>query len=137
MDGTPETGYTADEVNHFEIIAFNLSIKPTHGGRILQLLFFFFFELQTPMVSYVNVHAILEGRRDRAKKSPSDDSVLSQVILSCFVIRRLDASCMCWCWLFFRVWLLFCTVGISFWSFIFYGLLLLLLLRVSKFERLL
>lgn len=45
MDGTPETGYTADE---------------------------------TPMVSYVNVHAILEGRRNRAKTSPSDDSVLSQ-----------------------------------------------------------
>jgi hypothetical protein len=33
------------------------------------------------MVSYVNVHAILEGRRSRAKQSPSDDSVLSQVIL--------------------------------------------------------
>lgn len=114
------------------------SFYQTHSWREdIATSFFFFFELQTPMVSYVNVHAILEGRRDRAKKSPSDDSVLSQVILSCFVIRRLDASCMCWCWLFFRVWLLFCTVGISFWSFIFYGLLLLLLLRVSKFERLL
>ncbi|GAU12110.1 hypothetical protein TSUD_00760 [Trifolium subterraneum] len=33
---------------------------------------------ETPMVSYVNVHAILEGRRSRAKQSPSDDSVLSQ-----------------------------------------------------------
>ncbi|CAL5210304.1 unnamed protein product [Lathyrus oleraceus] len=33
---------------------------------------------ETPMVSYVNVHGILEGRRGRAKKSPSDDPVLSQ-----------------------------------------------------------
>lgn len=43
------------------------------------------------MVSYVNVHGILEGRRGRAKKSPSDDPVLSQVILLCLVVRRLDA----------------------------------------------
>jgi len=41
MDGTPETDYTADEVNHFQTIAFNLSLKLTHGGRRLQLLFVF------------------------------------------------------------------------------------------------
>ena len=58
------------------------------------------------MVSYVNVHAILEGRRDRAKKSPSDDSVLSQVILFYFIL--LDAS-----------WLLFCAVNVSFLKFYF------------------
>lgn len=40
------------------------------------------------MVSYVNVHAILEGRRNRAKTSPSDDSVLSQVILFYFIVSR-------------------------------------------------
>ncbi|XP_061357957.1 protein CLP1 homolog [Gastrolobium bilobum] len=33
---------------------------------------------ETPMVSYVNVHAVLEGRRSRAKASPSDDSESSQ-----------------------------------------------------------
>lgn len=33
---------------------------------------------ETPMVSYVNVHAILEGRRNRAKASPSNDSDSSQ-----------------------------------------------------------
>lgn len=27
---------------------------------------------ETPMISYVNVHAVLEGRRNRAKASPSD-----------------------------------------------------------------
>ncbi|KAK3015302.1 hypothetical protein RJ639_006940 [Escallonia herrerae] len=32
---------------------------------------------ETPMISYVNVHAVLEGRRNRAKASP-DDSVSSQ-----------------------------------------------------------
>lgn len=81
MDGTPETGYTADEVNHFQTTAFNLSLKLTHGWRRGDCNFFLFFKFQTPMVSYVNVHAILEGRRNRAKTSPSDDSVLSQVIL--------------------------------------------------------
>ncbi|CAH2049841.1 unnamed protein product [Thlaspi arvense] len=34
---------------------------------------------ETPMISYVNVHAILEARRNRAKESPSD-SDSSQVI---------------------------------------------------------
>lgn len=58
------------------------------------------------MVSYVNVHAILEGRRDRAKKSPSNDPVLSQVILSSLVIRNFDAL-MCWCGIFY-VFRLFC-----------------------------
>ncbi|XP_057422871.1 protein CLP1 homolog [Lotus japonicus] len=33
---------------------------------------------ETPMVSYVNVHAVLEGRRSRAKASPSDDPESSQ-----------------------------------------------------------
>ncbi|KAK3004313.1 hypothetical protein RJ639_018864 [Escallonia herrerae] len=33
---------------------------------------------ETPMISYVNVHAVLEGRRNRAKASP-DDSVSSQI----------------------------------------------------------
>ncbi|KAK9988339.1 hypothetical protein SO802_028578 [Lithocarpus litseifolius] len=33
---------------------------------------------ETPMVSYVNVHAILEGRRNRAKAPPSNDSDSSQ-----------------------------------------------------------
>lgn len=36
--------------------------------------------LQTPMVSYLNVHAVLEGRRSRAKASSSDDPESSQVI---------------------------------------------------------
>lgn len=31
------------------------------------------------MISYVNVHAVLEGRRNRAKASPTD-SDLSQVL---------------------------------------------------------
>ena len=35
------------------------------------------------MVSYVNVHAILEGRRNRAKASPSNDSDSSQVYFLC------------------------------------------------------
>ncbi|MCE3049253.1 hypothetical protein HAX54_044472, partial [Datura stramonium] len=26
----------------------------------------------TPMISYINVHAVLDGRRNRAKASPSD-----------------------------------------------------------------
>lgn len=33
---------------------------------------------ETPMVSYVNVNAVLEGRRNRAKASPSKDSDASQ-----------------------------------------------------------
>ncbi|TKY50607.1 CLP1-like protein [Spatholobus suberectus] len=33
---------------------------------------------ETPMVSYVNVHAVLDGRRSRAKASSSDDSESSQ-----------------------------------------------------------
>lgn len=33
---------------------------------------------ETPMVSYVNVHAILEGRRNRAKASSSNDPDLTQ-----------------------------------------------------------
>ncbi|GAV69809.1 MobB domain-containing protein/Clp1 domain-containing protein [Cephalotus follicularis] len=33
---------------------------------------------ETPMVSYVNVHAVLEGRRNRAKASSSTDSDASQ-----------------------------------------------------------
>ncbi|KAK1298731.1 hypothetical protein QJS10_CPB14g01393 [Acorus calamus] len=33
---------------------------------------------ETPMVSYVNVHAVLEGRRARAKGSPSNDAESSQ-----------------------------------------------------------
>jgi len=41
MDGTPENDYTADEVNYFETIAFNLSFKLTRVGRRLQLLFVF------------------------------------------------------------------------------------------------
>jgi hypothetical protein len=44
MDGTPETGYTADEVNHFQTTAFNLSFFETHSWlaeRRLQLLFVF------------------------------------------------------------------------------------------------
>ncbi|KAL5140367.1 Protein CLP1 [Glycine soja] len=35
---------------------------------------------ETPMVSYVNVHAVLDGRRSRAKASSPDDSVSSQVV---------------------------------------------------------
>lgn len=53
------------------------------------------------MVSYVNVHGILEGRRGRAKKSPSDDPVLSQVILLCLVVRRLDALMCLFVWIIF------------------------------------
>lgn len=49
------------------------------------------------MVSYVNVHAILEGRRNRAKASSSDDPVSSQVIYSCIVISKLDAWHVGWC----------------------------------------
>ncbi|XP_052197660.1 protein CLP1 homolog isoform X1 [Diospyros lotus] len=30
---------------------------------------------ETPMISYVNVHAVLDGRRNRAKASPSDSDV--------------------------------------------------------------
>ena len=67
-----------------------------------------FFEFQTPMVSYVNVHAILEGRRDRAKKSPSDDSVLSQVILfyfiGCFMAFILCCQCIFFEVLFFMIY---------------------------------
>lgn len=33
------------------------------------------------MISYVNVHAVLEGRRNRAKASPPD-SETSQVLLA-------------------------------------------------------
>ncbi|KAF5749022.1 hypothetical protein HS088_TW04G00983 [Tripterygium wilfordii] len=33
---------------------------------------------ETPMVSYVNVHAVLDGRRNRAKASPSTDPNASQ-----------------------------------------------------------
>ncbi|KAF9610916.1 hypothetical protein IFM89_025726 [Coptis chinensis] len=33
----------------------------------------------TPMISYVNVHAVLEGRRNRAKASPIRDSNASQM----------------------------------------------------------
>ncbi|KAF9592647.1 hypothetical protein IFM89_016304 [Coptis chinensis] len=33
---------------------------------------------ETPMISYVNVHAVLEGRRNRAKASPTHDSDASQ-----------------------------------------------------------
>jgi hypothetical protein len=35
------------------------------------------------MVGYVNVHAILEGRRNRAKASSSNDSDSSQVFFRC------------------------------------------------------
>lgn len=58
-----------------------------------EIVTFFPSQFQTPMISYVNVHAILEGRRSRTKALPSDDSILSQVILLCHVIRRLDAFC--------------------------------------------
>ncbi|KAF9611119.1 hypothetical protein IFM89_027019 [Coptis chinensis] len=34
---------------------------------------------ETPMISYVNVHAVLEGRRNRAKASPIRDSNASQL----------------------------------------------------------
>ena len=36
------------------------------------------------MISYVNVHAVLDGRRNRAKASPSD-SDLSQVLLLLYI----------------------------------------------------
>jgi len=42
--------------------------------------------MQTPMVSYVNVHAVLDGRRSRAKASSPDDSGSSQVFLVCILI---------------------------------------------------
>ena len=36
------------------------------------------------MISYVNVHAVLEGRRNRAKASPND-SDSSQVLLYLYI----------------------------------------------------
>lgn len=44
---------------------------------------------QTPMISYVNVHAVLEGRRNRAKASPTD-SDLSEVLFDvvCWVYGK-------------------------------------------------
>lgn len=50
------------------------------------------------MISYVNVHAVLEGRRNRAKAS-SDDSESSQVMkivihsLSMYVIKDPSYKC--------------------------------------------
>lgn len=39
------------------------------------------------MVSYVNVHAILEGRRNRAKASSSNDPDSTQVYLLVWLLR--------------------------------------------------
>ena len=48
------------------------------------------------MISYVNVHAVLEGRRNRAKASPSDVD-LSQVLLHCvFYTPRKDSAFLTW-----------------------------------------
>lgn len=38
------------------------------------------------MISYVNVHAILDGRRNRAKASSSDASTAAQVLLLLWIL---------------------------------------------------
>ena len=49
--------------------------------KLFVCLFVCFFFPQTPMISYVNVHAILDGRRNRAKASSSDSSNSNQVLV--------------------------------------------------------
>ena len=99
MDGATETDYTADEVSQCSrhiacILSVNLigktKKKPTWEITDEEIATFW---VQTPMVSYVNVHAVLDGRRSRAKASSPDDSVSSQVVDWMVDIKVLNCGC--------------------------------------------
>lgn len=97
MDGATETDYTADEVLTLLVYIscelhllytsksmreMTISVLAKFSSMVMNQ--FPFVCLQTPMIGYVNVHAILEARRSRARASSSDDSGSTQVLLFLF-----------------------------------------------------
>lgn len=74
MDGNTETDYTADEV-------FINCFRRNFFVRMIE--FWQCSIFQTPNISYVNVHAVLDARRNRAKTLSSDDPNSPQAQVVC------------------------------------------------------